>query len=100
MPDMIQRIHNFLISTGRGYEQMAVCREGIVLSSLKIIWQETEDSLPQNWAMSEIIKHTVFSLAIQCNFCYIAGIFMIQHKYLDKNLYRTSMLSICSWQRK
>jgi len=50
--------------------------------------------------MSEIIKHTVFSLATHCNFCYIAGTFTIQHIYLDKNLYLTRMLRICLWQRK
>lgn len=91
---MIQRIHNFLLFTGQGYEQMAVCRQGIILSSLKIISQEREDPLPPNWAKSEIIKHTSYSLSIQFNFCYIAGTFLIQHMYLDKNLYLTSLLTI------
>lgn len=90
VPGMIQRIHNFLSFTGQGYEQIAICREGIILSSLKIISQEREDSLPSNWAMSEIRKYTGYSLAIQCNFCYIAGTFLIQHMYLDKNLCLTS----------
>lgn len=93
---MIQRIHNFPSFTGQGYEQMAVCRAGIISGSLKIISQEREDPLPPNWAMSEIIKHTAYSLSIQCNLCYIAGTFLIQLMYLDKNLYLTSMLSIYS----